>query len=202
VTALDAIRIVAGFAIGSVPTGFLLARWASGVDVRRQGSGNIGATNVYRTSGEAAGIATLSLDAAKGALAVAIAALAGHAEPWVEAAVGLAAVLGHAYSPWLRGRGGKGVATAAGVAAALAPAAFAVAGCACALVVAATRVVSAGSLVGIAAFPAAAAALGAGRPVVGLGILLGGLVFWWHRDNLRRLRRGEEPPIRRPRRVG
>lgn len=196
--AIDVVRVVAAFLLGSVPSGYLVVRWSKGHDVRRSGSGNIGATNVYRTAGEAAGLATFALDAAKGALAVLVCTLPGAPSPWIEAAAGLAAVLGHAYSPWLGGRGGKGVATAAGATAVLAPLPFGVGLAVAALVVAGTRVVSTGSLVGIAVFPVAAVALRSGGPVVALGILLAAVVFWWHRDNLRRLREGREAPIRRP----
>jgi glycerol-3-phosphate acyltransferase PlsY len=200
VIAFDALRIVAAFLIGSVPTGYLLVRWVRGGDVRTAGSGNIGATNVYRTAGEAAGLTTFVLDAVKGILAVVACAVPGAPTPWIEAGAGLAAVLGHAYSPWLRGHGGKGVATAAGATAVLAPVPFAVAVAVAALVVAGTRVVSTGSLVAVAVFPVAAVAFREGSADVALGILLATVVFWWHRDNLRRLRKGQEAPIRRPQR--
>lgn len=110
-----ALWCLAAFLAGSIPFGLVLVKLAGKGDVRRQGSGNIGATNVLRTGGKALGIATLLLDAAKGYVPVLLAAkLGGHgyvALAWI----GLAGVLGHMYTPWLRFEGGKGVATALGV---------------------------------------------------------------------------------------
>ena len=106
--------ILIGYAVGSLPIGYLVAQGRGGVDLRRVGSGNVGATNVYRTSGLALAIAVMLADIGKGAAAV---LLAGGANP---AAAGVAAVVGHIYPVWLRFRGGKGVATASGVFAVLA----------------------------------------------------------------------------------
>jgi len=106
-----AAAIAIGYLLGSVPFGFLVARLAAGADIRRHGSGNIGATNVTRLLGLGGGIATLLLDAGKGAGAV---TLAGHLDGGsldLQVAAGLAAMLGHIFPVWLRGRGGKGVAT-------------------------------------------------------------------------------------------
>src|SRR5712692_3323505 len=101
--------VVLGYLSGSIPYGALLAKWIKGVDVRRAGSGNIGATNVARVAGRKLGVLVLLLDAAKGALPVLI-SLHWSSENWLHATVGLAAFLGHVFPIWLRFRGGKGVA--------------------------------------------------------------------------------------------
>ena len=140
--------LAGSYLLGSVPFGLLLGKRVAGVDVRQAGSGNIGATNVARTAGKKLGIVTLLLDGAKGALAVAATALAMGERldgPWA-AAAGLAAFLGHVFPPWLRFRGGKGVATAFGVFLVIAPAIAAIAVAVFAAVVAATRVPALGSL--------------------------------------------------------
>ncbi|HTT70768.1 MAG TPA: glycerol-3-phosphate acyltransferase, partial [Anaeromyxobacteraceae bacterium] len=115
---MKSLFLLGAFLLGSVPFGLLLTRLFTGEDVRRVGSGNIGASNVTRAAGRTAGALTLLLDAAKAALPMLLVrALAGagdQAEGWV-VATGLAAFLGHLYPPWLRFRGGKGVATALGV---------------------------------------------------------------------------------------
>src|SRR5919201_1252157 len=111
----DAALIVLGYLSGSVPFGVLLTRWIRGVDVRTQGSGNIGATNVARVAGKKGGMVGLLLDALKGALPVLLAMALFPQSPRTHAAVGLAAFLGHVFPVWLRLKGGKGVATALGV---------------------------------------------------------------------------------------
>jgi len=185
----------AGYAIGSLPLGYLAGRRWGGVDLRAVGSRNVGATNMYRVSGPRLGVAVMILDMAKGALAVALtsAAVEG-ADP---VAAGVAAVAGHVYPVWLRGHGGKGVATACGAFALLAPIATLAAALAFALTVALTRVVSAGSLVACVMLPAAAALTGAAAPVVCGGALAGLLIVWRHRGNLARLRRGTEHRLAR-----
>jgi acyl phosphate:glycerol-3-phosphate acyltransferase len=115
--------VAASYLVGSVPFGLLLGRFVAGVDVRKSGSGNIGATNVARTAGRRLGVLTLLLDATKGGIPVAVTALvlgAPHDADW-PAAAGLAAFLGHVFPFWLRFRGGKGVATAFGAFVVLSP---------------------------------------------------------------------------------
>lgn len=174
------------YLLGAVPFGLLVAR-AVGVDVRAQGSGNIGATNVARTAGKGFGVLTLVLDALKGAAPVLVAAYVLHAVTWVQVGAGLMAVLGHVFPVYLRFRGGKGVATALGIFAALTPAAAGVAVLAFVLVFLPFRVVSAGSLVAGVVLTGATVALD-GRPeVVGLAGLVTLLVFVRHAGNIRRL---------------
>lgn len=180
----------AGYVVGSLPLGYLAGRRWGGVDLRAVGSRNVGATNMYRVSGARLGVAVMALDMAKGALAVAASsALVADADP---VAAGVAAVAGHIYPVWLRGHGGKGVATACGAFALLAPLATAVAAIAFVTTVWATRVVSAGSVVASVTLPAAAALSGAGPGVVGGSIVAGLFIIWRHRGNLARLRRGTE----------
>ncbi|MCX8008028.1 MAG: glycerol-3-phosphate acyltransferase, partial [Coriobacteriia bacterium] len=126
-----AISSLSGFAFGSIPFAVLVSRIFFRTDIRRHGSGNPGATNVYRTFGPVAGTAVLALDAAKGACAVATArmllvAMAERPYDWGLVAASLAAIAGHSFSPFIGFRGGKGVATAAGAIAVLMPAAFTV----------------------------------------------------------------------------
>lgn len=186
-----------GYAIGLLPLGYVAGRRWGGVDLRAVGSRNVGATNMYRVSGARLGLAVMALDMAKGALAVALAsAMIAEAMP---AAAGVGAVAGHVYPLWLRGHGGKGVATACGAFALLAPLATALAAVAFALTVWTTRVVSVGSLVASVTLPAAAALTGAGPATVGGGLVAGALIVWRHRGNLARLRRGTEQRLARSR---
>jgi glycerol-3-phosphate acyltransferase PlsY len=196
-----ALSLGLGYLSGSLPWGLWLGRALRGLDVRTLGSRNLGATNVYRSLGPALGIATLLLDVAKGALPVYLVprlpltqAFPGGRE-WCLVTVALAAVAGHVWSCFAGFRGGKGVATTAGVLIALAPVAFAVFAVVFVVTVALTRYVSLGSVLGAVAF---AVALGlaspgaASRPSFALGALLALLVIFRHRENLLRLARGTE----------
>jgi glycerol-3-phosphate acyltransferase PlsY len=149
-----------------------------------------------RTGGKAAGIATLCLDAAKGATPVLVARGAGVPQA-MQVAAGLATVLGHCYPIYLRLRGGKGVATAAGAFAVLSPIAVGVAAVAFAVVLGVSRIVSASSCAAALALPVAAFARG--ESAVGLGaISVSAIVLWRHRDNLARIRSGTERRLGRP----
>jgi glycerol-3-phosphate acyltransferase PlsY len=183
--------IAAGYLCGSIPSGLLLARRA-GIDVRRTGSGNIGAANVARSAGVGLGLATLAADALKGAVPVLLARWLG-VDPAMEAASGLAAFLGHVFPISLRFSGGKGVATALGVLATLAPlaAAAAVAVFLGALVI--CRYVSVASVLGAATAPAAVAALGQPRAVLAAALVMSVVIVLRHRGNFARLRAGAEP---------
>jgi glycerol-3-phosphate acyltransferase PlsY len=184
--------IVLGYILGSIPFGLLLTRAAGLGDIRAVGSGNIGATNVLRTGKRSLAAGTLILDAAKGAVAVLIAA--GLGGPIAGLWAGLGAVLGHLFPVWLGFRGGKGVATGLGV---LLAAAWPVGLIACAawlLVAAALRMSSAASLIALAvAVPVAWALAGPATALLALAIAL--LVFVRHAANIRRLFDGTEPHI-------
>src|SRR5689334_6458478 len=148
---MTGLPILAGYLAGSVPFAFLLARRA-GIDVRFAGSGNVGATNVMRTTGTRRAIAVMALDVAKGALAVAL-AWRIHAGVTLTALAAAAAVVGHIYPVWLRFHGGKGVAVAAGVFGVLAPIATAVAAGLFLVIAWLTRYVSLGSIAATLALP-------------------------------------------------
>ncbi len=188
------IAALLGYLLGSVPVGVLMARAYGLGDLRKIGSGNIGATNVLRTGNRTAAALTLLLDAAKGAAAV-LAARALAAEDAAQAA-GVAAFLGHLFPLWLKFRGGKGVATFLGTLLALAPLAGAAACLVWLAVAAAFRFSSLAALAAAALAPALAPLLGA--PQTGLAcLLMAALIFVRHDANIRRLLRGEEPRIGR-----
>ena len=188
---MTAVTGLLGYVIGSLPLGYLVARQWAGVDLRRVGSGNVGATNVWRVSGPGLGALVMAVDVAKGVAAV---VLAGRLAPSDADAVtaGVAAVAGHMFPVWLRGRGGKGVAPAGGAFAVLAPLATVCAAATFILTTVTTRFVSAGSVVATATLPLVAATLGASRAVVTGSMVAALLIVWRHGPNLRRLWRGTE----------
>jgi glycerol-3-phosphate acyltransferase PlsY len=187
------VACVAGaYLLGTFPSAWLATR-GRGVDPTASGSGNPGATNVYRTAGRRAAVATLVGDVFKGAAAAALGwAVGGHG---LGVACGVAAVLGHVAPLTRPSRGGKGVATGAGMALVLFPLPALLSAAAFALVTGLTRTVSLGSMAAVAMLPAAAGALGApGREVAALaGCAV--LVIARHRANIGRLWRGEEPHL-------
>jgi glycerol-3-phosphate acyltransferase PlsY len=182
--------ILLGYLAGSVPFAFLLARRA-GIDVRFAGSGNVGAANVMRTTGTRRAILVMSLDVAKGALAVVLAWVA-HAGVTLTALAAAAAVVGHIYPVWLRFHGGKGVAVAAGVFGTLMPIATALAAGLFLVIVWVTRYVSLGSIAATVALPPAAWITGEPMAVVLAAAGSGALILFRHRGNIRRLREGTE----------
>jgi glycerol-3-phosphate acyltransferase PlsY len=182
--------VVAAYLIGSIPFAFLLAR-RRGVDLRRAGSGNVGASNVLRTSGVLLAVLAMALDGLKGAVAVLLAqgVTAGSA---ASVAAGIASVAGHIYPVWLRFRGGKGVATAAGVFSVLAPVALAVAVAVFLAAVAATRIISVGSVSAALALAVMTAVTDSPRLVVTGAWIAAALIVYRHRGNLARLLAGTE----------
>jgi glycerol-3-phosphate acyltransferase PlsY len=184
------LAILVAYLVGSVPFAFLLAR-RRGVDLRLVGSGNVGATNVLRSTGVRRAVAAMSLDAVKGVVAVLVAERLT-AAPTATVAAGLASVIGHIYPVWLGFRGGKGVATAAGVFAVLAPPAMALASGVFLIAVWVTRYISVGSLAGAATLVAAAGASDLPSAVaVGAGIAAL-IILHGHRGNVARLLNGTE----------
>jgi len=197
VTGLAAAGLV-GFMLGSIPFSWILARFFGGVDIRTLGSGNVGATNVARSLGWAAGGAALLLDAAKGSAAVLLAPrLAGPEAPGATLVAGGLAVVGHMASPFMGFRGGKGVATGTGVLAVLAPWPLAAAIGVFVAALALSRMVSVGSIAASAALPLFALWFGDGGRVALLAALVGALVILRHRANIIRIVDGSEPRIGR-----
>jgi glycerol-3-phosphate acyltransferase PlsY len=182
------------YLIGSIPFSFLVARRFGVSDVRRVGSGNVGATNVLRSAGRTAGALAFLLDAAKGAGAVALARALGAPEP-VAVASAVAAILGHVFPVWLSFRGGKGVATGAGAFLPLVPLGAGAGLLVFAFVLRTTRYVAVASICGACAVPLAAWLLGTSEPVVAAAAAVALLIVWTHRTNLRRLATGTEARI-------
>ncbi len=181
---------LAGFLSGSVPWSWIVAR-SRGVDLRRAGSGNVGATNLLRSCGKAAGAAGLLLDALKGTVPALAALLLTH-DDLVTAVTVVAAVLGHVFSPWLGFRGGKGVATALGGVAVMAPLPLLAALAVFAAVLAAWRFVSLASVAAAVALSAAALFLPCGLPGRIACIVIAILLIARHAGNMRRIRSGTE----------
>src|SRR5690242_311576 len=173
------------YLIGAIPFGYLLVKWKTGADVRSAGSGNIGATNVLRTTGRAAGIATLLLDIAKGFFAVWLAGrLTDRSELWMSLAA-LAVMAGHAYPVFLRFQGGKAVASFVGAFLCLTPWAVAATVPVFVATVAWTRHISMGSIVGAAAFPLGVwLILKPGVPVVLAAIIASAFIIYRHSSNI------------------
>jgi acyl phosphate:glycerol-3-phosphate acyltransferase len=190
------------YLLGSIPFGLILMRVFRQQDIRTQGSGNIGATNVVRAGGKGLGAAVFLLDAAKGFVAVMAAYMvANHlhqSRPTAQnlaATAALAAILGHIYTVWLRFKGGKGVATGFGVFLAISPLAALVGLAVFAAVFALSRYVSLGSILGAVAFAVAALACGRGTftpPLLAVCIFIPALVVAKHHANIRRLLSGTE----------
>jgi acyl phosphate:glycerol-3-phosphate acyltransferase len=183
-----------GYLLGSVPFAFLLARRA-GIDVRAAGSGNVGAANVLRTSGTSLGVAVMALDISKGAATV-LTAYAATAGSTAMAIAGASAVVGHIYPVWLRFKGGKGVAVAAGVFTVLAPVATAFAAAVFIGFVYITRIVSLGSVAATLALPSIAWWSGAPAIVLDAAVACASLILFRHRANIRRIIMGTERRMR------
>ena len=173
-----------------MPTGLLLAR-ALGVNIRETGSGNIGATNVYRTMGRKVGILTLVGDCLKGLIPVLVAKWLGLSDLWV-AAIGLAAFLGHVYTIFLCFKGGKGVATALGVFLGTSPLSVLVGLAIFALVLYRWRYVSLASITAAALIPAAVWLTGDPHETVLMSLAIAAVVIFRHRENISRLAAGTE----------
>lgn len=196
------LAVVAAYAVGSIPFGLLIAKYGHGIDVRKHGSGNIGATNIGRVLGKKWGIVCLILDALKGLLpTLVLPRLLSAPSDWnglVAVACGAATILGHVFPLWLGFRGGKGVATGAGVAAVLSwPAALAGA-IAFAIIFGLKRVVSLASMLAAVAYAVTALILlgdplaRENWPMAAFAVAIPTLIVVRHRDNIRRLLRGEE----------
>lgn len=191
-----------GYFCGSLPTGFLVAK-AKGIDIRAEGSGNIGATNVFRILGKGPGIFVLLTDALKGLLPVvwvapALAGIDAAADVgWLRIVAGISAILGHNYTCWLRFKGGKGIATSAGVFLGLTPGPLGIAFVTWLVIFGLSRYVSLASIVAAAALPIATWCLPYGLPLRVITTVIGALAIFKHRANIKRLLAGTENRIGR-----
>jgi glycerol-3-phosphate acyltransferase PlsY len=197
---VSVVAVAAAYVVGAVPIGFLIARAFGIGDIRRHGSGTIGATNVLRTAGRLPAILTLLGDIVKGYAAVVVASRLGAGDPPVTAAGAVAAVVGNCWSVFLAFRGGKGVATGLGALLPLVPLATLAAVPVFLVVATTTRFVSLASLLSAACVPFGAWALGAPRASVLGAFVVVGIVIVRHRENIARLRAGTERRLgeRRP----
>jgi glycerol-3-phosphate acyltransferase PlsY len=184
-----AILLMTAYLIGSVPTGLLLGK-AYGIDVRKEGSGNIGATNLYRTLGRKIGVITLIGDCLKGLIPVMVVMFSNMPEYAVW--VGLAAFCGHVFSVFLRFKGGKGVATALGVFLALDPLAVAIALVVFIALMLIWRYVSLGSIAAAASMPLAVVLLGGRKELIIATFVIAVVVIAKHHENIKRLLAGTE----------
>jgi glycerol-3-phosphate acyltransferase PlsY len=192
------VTALAAYLLGSIPTGYLVAK-AKGIDIRNVGSGNIGATNVFRILGKGAGIFVLLADAAKGFFAVFLASKVlpqlGISSAVLEKhliVAGVAAILGHNYTCFLKFKGGKGIATTAGVLIALTPCAFLIVLAVFILVVAVSRYISLASITAAFCLPFAVWVLKGSPTMIGIMAALGGLAIYKHKANIGRLLNGTE----------
>jgi len=193
---LEGALLLIAYLVGAIPTAYLITKAVKGVDIRALGSGNPGATNVFRSVGRGAGIITLIADMAKGYAPVWL-AQRYFAGMWVPVAAGLAAVIGHTWPVFLRFKGGKGVATSAGVFLALLPFSTVLALLAFAVGFGISKHVSIGSLCGAIVLPGAAFWRHGPSPEAWLAVALALLILFRHVPNIKRLARGEELGVAR-----
>jgi glycerol-3-phosphate acyltransferase PlsY len=186
--------ILLSYLLGSIPTSFWVGKAVHGIDLRKEGSGNLGATNAFRVMGWKAALPVMIVDVAKGFVPAWLFPRLDAVGPSWAIAYGAAAILGHVFSVWVRFRGGKGVATSAGVFLGLAPLAVLAGFVVWAIVVFATRIVSLGSVLAALTIPIAVKVIPhqGGPPLFWFTIALAVFVIWAHRANLKRLIRGEE----------
>jgi len=191
------IALVVAYLIGGIPFGYLLVRWKTGEDVREKGSGNIGATNVLRTTGRLIAVTTLLLDIAKGVLAMWVADKLSDGSPvWMSLAA-LAVMAGHAYPVFLKFQGGKAVASFVGAFLYLTPIPMIAALVVFVVVVAATRQISMGSIVAAGSLPLATWLIEHPPGIVIIATLLAaGFLIYRHRGNIERIRSGTEHVFR------
>jgi glycerol-3-phosphate acyltransferase PlsY len=187
--------LFAAYLLGAFPTSYLAGRALRGIDLRQHGSRNLGATNVFRTMGWRVAVPVALVDVLKGAVPVLLLGPMVPEVAWFPTLCGIAAMVGHTLSPFVGFKGGKGVATAAGMFLALAPGAVGIAALLWGALVWLTGYVSVGSVAAAAVFPVADYLLHPARrtvPDLGLDLAIAAFIVWKHRGNLQRLRRGTE----------
>jgi acyl phosphate:glycerol-3-phosphate acyltransferase len=198
------ITAVLAYFLGSLPCGYLVGR-AKGVDIRKTGSGNIGATNAFRILGKTAGIIVLAGDGLKGWIAVALVAefisrhflAAAPAPDYLRIVAGITAILGHNYTYWLKFKGGKGIATSAGVMAALVPWAFVITLITWIIICLLTRYVSVASIAAALVLPVATWLTHNTLAMIIITVLMGALAIYKHKANIQRLMNGTENKVGR-----
>ncbi|MBF0347837.1 MAG: glycerol-3-phosphate 1-O-acyltransferase PlsY [Magnetococcales bacterium] len=191
---LFAMLVLGAYLLGSIPFGLLMG-WLFGAgDIRRQGSGNIGATNVLRTTGKKAAVLALFLDMAKGSVAVGVGMIRFPETPWLVPAMALAVFVGHLYPVYLGFRGGKGVATALGIFLFWTPMAGIIAAVIWLLVAFIMKISSLAALVAFLVLPGLIHLFGDFQALMA-SLVVVPMVFWRHRDNIVRLSKGTEPRI-------
>lgn len=191
----DALIVLTAYLLGSIPFGYLLVKWVKGVDVRKQGSGNIGMTNVWRVAGAKWGIATFILDVSKGVLAV---WLAHHFDPGddlLEVVSGLAALLGNVFSVFLKFQGGKGIGISTGIFFYLLPIESSAGLASFILALLLTRMISVGSLLGVSVMMVLTLNHSGINWFSGLAVAATATTWWTHRENIKRILRGTENKI-------
>jgi len=191
---MSILLIVTAYLLGSIPTGLLLAKYAAGVDVRKRGSGNIGATNVLRSAGKGLGILTLLGDILKGLIPVIIAQKYFN-DPFITGATALCAFLGHTFSIFLKFKGGKGVATAFGVFLAISWKVSIAAFLLFLTMVLIFRYVSLGSITGAALFPLLLFLIERMPVITVFSVIISIIIIIRHKDNIKRLLKNEESKI-------
>lgn len=193
---MTTVAVVLAYLIGGLPFGYWIVRWWFGKDIRSMGSGNIGATNVHRTSGKKAGLIVLLLDISKGFLGVWIAAVLTQGRLTALALSAIAVMLGHCYPVFLRFKGGKAVACFIGAFLYIAPLAVAVSAVVFVAAVAVSGYISMGSLAGALLFPLAVWLVNGTHPpgaILAAAVVAAVLIIYRHKGNISRLRKGTEP---------
>lgn len=185
--------VVASYLLGAIPAGYLAGRWARGIDLREHGSGNLGATNTFRVLGARIAAPVMAVDVTKGIIPAAVFPMWDGVGEWGwSLAYGAAAIVGHVFPVYMRFRGGKGVATAAGVFLALAPKAMIPALVAWVVILKMSRMVSMASITAALTLVAGLLVTKNRPAVVALGVAVAAFVIYAHRSNIGRIRRGEE----------
>jgi len=198
-----AVLLLLAYLIGATPTSYVAGKLGRRIDLREHGSKNLGATNVYRVLGWAYAIPVALIDVAKGAIPVVILGPWANGPAWFTVALGLAAVMGHIFSPYVRFKGGKGVATAAGMFLALTPLAVAISIPIWIFALWLSGYVSVASLTVAALFPVWVRLTVPDQPYTfWAAVVLAVIIFYSHRHNIRRLREGTENRFRTRRGVG
>jgi len=187
--------VLVAYLFGALPIGLLVGRMVKGIDVRDYGSGNIGASNVWRTLGPLWGVVVFLADFCKGYFPALLAGRVHDVSPWLPVLVGLAAVLGHNFSPFLKFKGGKGVATSLGVVYGLSPVAAALGFALWGVCLLVTRYVSVSSMIAAVATSLLLIGLNRDLPHVLFAFLVASFVIVKHRSNMARLRAGTEPKV-------